>query len=332
MKDDRFYVYVLLDPRKPGNYTYGPLKFDHEPFYVGKGCGGRKNVHSSNCVYNKWKARKIKAMEALELQYGIKIVANDKQEDSAFSLEGKAIKLIGRKGQGPLVNLTDGGEGTSGRLTSNETKKLHTENNKKRWAAMSRKERKLVGEAISEGAARRSPDERAKLTLKFRAAQHSIPDAKQLKKNKKVSRGLKRHRAQMTDKQKAEESVRQSAAVQNTWNNIDSTERSRRANKSVETMRQTGVLEKRNAKTSATISQQHAAMSDRDKVIRKYNIMVGMMVSNAVKSGDLSEEKSVNLKDGLLERGQKFYTEDRLTVPPQKLKERVRKIIYVSNI
>jgi len=42
---NRFYVYVYLDPRKPGNYTYGDYHFDYEPFYVGKGCDDRLNDH-----------------------------------------------------------------------------------------------------------------------------------------------------------------------------------------------------------------------------------------------------------------------------------------------
>lgn len=36
-----FYVYVYLDPRKSGEYIYDDLKFNYEPFYVGKGRGDR---------------------------------------------------------------------------------------------------------------------------------------------------------------------------------------------------------------------------------------------------------------------------------------------------
>lgn len=28
----KYYVYVYLDPRKPGSFDYGEFHFDHEPF------------------------------------------------------------------------------------------------------------------------------------------------------------------------------------------------------------------------------------------------------------------------------------------------------------
>ena len=54
---NRFYVYVYLDPRKPGKYKYGEYEFDYEPVYVGKGTNYRLNSHLYEAFSNKniWK-------------------------------------------------------------------------------------------------------------------------------------------------------------------------------------------------------------------------------------------------------------------------------------
>ncbi len=44
MKNE-YYVYVFLDPRKPGKWEYNGIIFDFQPFYVGKGKGRRINSH-----------------------------------------------------------------------------------------------------------------------------------------------------------------------------------------------------------------------------------------------------------------------------------------------
>ena len=41
------YVYVYLDPRKPGKFIYNDFSFEFEPFYVGKGYGDRAFGHLS---------------------------------------------------------------------------------------------------------------------------------------------------------------------------------------------------------------------------------------------------------------------------------------------
>jgi hypothetical protein len=40
----RHYIYVFLDCFKPGNYEYGELKFEFEPFYIGKGVSDRIKI------------------------------------------------------------------------------------------------------------------------------------------------------------------------------------------------------------------------------------------------------------------------------------------------
>lgn len=117
-----FYVYVLLDPRKPGNFEYGPLSFDYEPFYVGKGKGKRDRSHFRMGNVRQDAARTkspFKVNKILKiLESGLEpIVVRIKQEATervAFKLEVRAIELIGRKPAGPLTNLTDGGDGVSG--------------------------------------------------------------------------------------------------------------------------------------------------------------------------------------------------------------------------
>ena len=56
----KFYVYVYLDPSKPGQYVYGDYTFEYEPFYVGKGQNGRWLVHMSYGGNNRLFINKIK--------------------------------------------------------------------------------------------------------------------------------------------------------------------------------------------------------------------------------------------------------------------------------
>jgi len=70
MNDKRFYVYALLDPRKPGKYEYGDICFLYEPFYIGKGTGRRIRNHyyTRNLIPNTPKNRKIKKIFSLNLK------------------------------------------------------------------------------------------------------------------------------------------------------------------------------------------------------------------------------------------------------------------------
>lgn len=117
---NKYYVYVYLDTRKPGNYCYPGLDicFLYEPFYVGKGLGNRmySHLYESVRVKNKFKNNKIKKiLKTADSPIIIKINDNI-AEEHAYSIEIKYIASIGRADlkAGPLTNLTDGGDSTLG--------------------------------------------------------------------------------------------------------------------------------------------------------------------------------------------------------------------------
>jgi hypothetical protein len=119
-----FYVYVLLNPLKSGDFKYGNYQFDYEPFYVGKGKGKRK----TNTLSEKKNLFKKRVIEKIKI-FGYKpiriLVRENLSEYESFQLEKELIKLIGRIDikTGCLCNFTDGGEGSSGIIQSEETKK-----------------------------------------------------------------------------------------------------------------------------------------------------------------------------------------------------------------
>lgn len=143
--ENKFYVYVYLDPRKPGKYIYGEYSFYYEPFYVGKGHDKRsgdhiteaKNILNKEMKINKKNFPEInlykinKILKIIRENSDIPIILKIEEnllEKYSFKLEKKCIKTIGRHDlkKGPLTNLTDGGEGTSGILVSEETRLKHS--------------------------------------------------------------------------------------------------------------------------------------------------------------------------------------------------------------
>lgn len=120
-----FYTYLWRDP-------------DGNPFYVGKGKGGR--AHSLSRRSNEF-------MEIYE-QGGCSVEIVDE-----FILEPQAhaheMELIARYGRrefgGPLVNKTDGGEGSSGAVPSEEARKRNSESQLRRYQDPKERERQSEG-------------------------------------------------------------------------------------------------------------------------------------------------------------------------------------------
>jgi hypothetical protein len=119
---ERFYVYVYLDPRKPGRYSYDGLdvSFLFEPFYVGKGEGKRYKFHmreaqTDNKNSNKLKINKIRKILKLNTIPFIVLLKQDTLENDAHLNEIFYIEKIGRvlEKNGPLTNIAKGGDGCS---------------------------------------------------------------------------------------------------------------------------------------------------------------------------------------------------------------------------
>jgi hypothetical protein len=88
-----------------------------EVFYVGKGSGNRAYNRSNRTLW--WKRLVAKH------GYDVEIVASGLQEWYAFELEVELITRYGRRdiNEGSLINRTDGGDGCSGVIFTEEVRK-----------------------------------------------------------------------------------------------------------------------------------------------------------------------------------------------------------------
>jgi hypothetical protein len=99
-------------------YVYGHFIPNSEtPFYIGK---GRKKRAWDKCGRTYWWHNIVN-----KNGFEVRILYETDDESSAFSIEKELIEHYGRKntGTGVLINLTDGGEGASGVIRTEEIKK-----------------------------------------------------------------------------------------------------------------------------------------------------------------------------------------------------------------
>ena len=113
-------------------YTYAYLREDNTPYYIGKGKGKR--------IYSTWRTIKPPKDKSR-----IIYLKQNLTEEEAFRHEIYMIDVFGRKdlGTGILHNMTNGGEGPSGAIRSEETRRKIGEAQKN----ISEETRRKIGEA-----------------------------------------------------------------------------------------------------------------------------------------------------------------------------------------
>lgn len=166
-----FYVYVIFRP-------------NGVPCYVGKGQGGRWRAH----VKNSHNMHLLRIYALADRKLPIVKIREDLSEAAAFETEIALISAMGRadRGNGPLVNLTDGGDGASGHTKSAECRAKISAKNKgiKRTAAQIEQMRKnSLGRKQSEETIRKrvavitgrvsSAETRAKISSRLRGKRKS---------------------------------------------------------------------------------------------------------------------------------------------------------------
>jgi hypothetical protein len=128
-----FYVYAYFAPAA------------QMPFYVGKGARYRSRVHLSRS-HNVAVAQAISDLRCNGLEPEVRLLFFGTHDECKCE-EIRLIQLFGRRdlGRGPLLNLTDGGDGTLGRPRREAERELLRAAAKQQWNEESTRAKKIEG-------------------------------------------------------------------------------------------------------------------------------------------------------------------------------------------
>jgi len=145
-----------------GFYVYEHIRLDTmKPFYVGKGIGPR--------AYRKAGRNQYWDRVANKHGFIINMVAENLDEDMALLVEIEKINQLRRLGI-ELTNMTDGGEGTSGRKHSEETRqKISNAHNGKTHHCLGR-----TGESHPMFGKKHSDEARLKISESMKNCDHPL--------------------------------------------------------------------------------------------------------------------------------------------------------------
>jgi len=191
-----YYVYVYCDGSKVGKYVYGSYCFEYEPIYIGKGTCSRIYAHlRPSLLYNgSYFHNTLKRLVENNCYICYKLFENLSNEE-AIKYEIDLISLIGKRieGKGSLCNITNGGEGTSGRISPMKGKN-HSDSTKKKISENSKHLKPRLGYVMTEEE-KRKRSSKLKGRAKGPFSEEHLKNLSESHKGKKQSEETKQKRA-----------------------------------------------------------------------------------------------------------------------------------------